>query len=93
LASSSRKVSVEEGVWLLPTERHHKVGNAHVGRVQLDPEVGDRIGQGRSSFHRRGIDPVLDETAEGRALQERLPDDTVLPGDDRPEASRPPRKR
>ena len=81
-ASSSKKVSVENAVWLCPTERHHRVGTPTSGECSSTAEVRDRVGQGRAALDRRGVDPVLDEAGEGRPLQEGLADDAVLPGHD-----------
>ena len=58
-------------------------GHAELGRMQVDRQVRDRIGQRRRTFHRRSIDAVLDhERFERCPGQDRLSDDAMLPADD-----------
>src|SRR5262249_45160811 len=61
-----------------PLHRH-----AGPGRVQLDAEVGDRVGKVGRAFHRGRVDAVLHHHGlERRAGEYRLPGDAVLPGDE-----------
>ena len=51
-------------------------------RMQFHQQVGDGVGQRRRPFDRRRIDAVLDQHAfHGRALEDRLADDAMLPGE------------
>ena len=58
-------------------------GHADFGRMQVDGQVRDRIGQRRRAFDRRSVDAVLDEERFERCPgQDRLPYDPMLPADD-----------
>ena len=74
------KVSVANAVCVEPTERHHSTGTPTVRRVQLDGEIGDRVGQRRRALDAGDVDAVLDHhRLERRADEDRLADDPVLP--------------
>src|SRR5258708_19834778 len=66
----------------VPDRAPRQARHGWVGRVELAAKVGDVVRNVPRAFDRILVDAVLDDRFEGRALEDRLSDDTIGPRHD-----------